>query len=202
MINIKECIGCIKFPCKGVNLDHYLIPNLEVDPASINVVVISEAAPPNSQDQYYAGEQAAFARTTLSVFQSAGYAFETFSDLLNEGVYCTTAIKCGKSGYGIKAEPIKQCSLILEKELDLFPNVRAYMLMGDVAIKTGNYINKRRSGERAIPAGSTYKIRNGNYTLLGKPAFPSYLQVGPSFGIEKSKQEMIVEDLRRVKPYL
>jgi uracil-DNA glycosylase len=73
--------------------------------------------------------------------------------------------------------------------------VEAYLLMGDVAIKAINYISKRNSQGRAIPAGSTYKIRGGEYAFRGKRAFPSYLQVGPSFGIEKSKQKMIAEDI-------
>jgi hypothetical protein len=67
--------------------------------------------------------------------------------------------------------------------------------MGDVAIKAVNYIAKRDSAGRAIPAGSTYKIRGGEFYFRGKRAFPSYLQVGPSFGIEKSKQRMIAEDI-------
>jgi hypothetical protein len=53
-----------------------------------------------------------------------------------------------------------------------------------------------RSGEgRVIPAGSTYKIRGGDYRFRGRRVFPSYLQVGPSFNIEKSKRRMIAEDI-------
>ncbi len=111
------------------------------------------------------------------------------------GVYFTTAVKCGKTGYGIKPASIKACSYILEKELGLFPHVKAYLLMGDVAIKGINYISIRNNEGRVIPAGSTYKIRGGEFTFKGKRALPSYLQVGPSFGIEKSKQRMIAEDI-------
>ena len=111
------------------------------------------------------------------------------------GVFFTTAVKCGKTGYGIKANTIKECSHILEKELALFPDVKAYMLMGDVAIKAIYYISKRAGEGRVIPAGSTYKIRGEEYSFRGKRAFLSYLQVGPSFGIEKSKRKMIAEDI-------
>ena len=69
------------------------------------------------------------------------------------------------------------------------------MLMGDVAIKAVNYIAKRAGEERVIPADSTYKIRNGQYYFRGKRAFPSYLQAGPSFFIEKTKRKMIAEDI-------
>jgi uracil-DNA glycosylase len=77
----------------------------------------------------------------------------------------------------------------------LFPNVKAYLLMGDVAIRAFNTIAKRQGETRVIPAGSTYKIRGGEFTYLGRRVFPSYLQAGPSFGIEKSKQRMIAQDI-------
>ena len=104
-------------------------------------------------------------------------------------------MKCDKTGYGIKAATIKECSLILEEDLALFPNVQVFMLMGDVAIKAINYIAKRAGEGRVIPAGSTYKIRGQEYLFRGKRAFPSYLQAGPSFFIEKSKRRMIAEDI-------
>jgi uracil-DNA glycosylase len=107
----------------------------------------------------------------------------------------TTAVKCGKVGYTIKAAPIKACSLLLEQELALLPNVEAYLLMGDVAIKALNYIARRAGEPRVIPAGSTYKIRGGTYAWRGKRAYPSYTQAGPSFFIEKSQRAMIAEDL-------
>ena len=200
-ITLDKCIGCSTFPCEDVDHSHYLIPSLEIDPARIKVVIISEAAPPDPGDHYYGGEEASFAITTFSVFQSAGFEFSSFSDLLENGIYCTTAVKCGKTGYGVKTATIIKCSLILEKELALFPNVNVYMLMGDVAINAVNQISKQVSGERAVPAGSTYRIRNGNYSFMGKPVIPSYLQVGPSFGIEKSKQRMIIEDIQKMKNY-
>jgi uracil-DNA glycosylase len=131
----------------------------------------------------------------LQAFHIGGVDVGSFEGLLEMGVYFTTAVKCGKIGYGIKAGPLKECSTILEKELDLFPNVKAYLLMGDVAIKSINYIAKRIGDGRSIPTGSTYKIRGGEFHFRGARAFPSYLQVGPSFGIEKSKQRMIGEDI-------
>jgi len=67
--------------------------------------------------------------------------------------------------------------------------------MGDVAIKAINYIAKRAGEERVIPTGSTYKIRGQEYYFRGMRAFPSYLQAGPSFGIEKSKVRMIADDI-------
>jgi len=104
-------------------------------------------------------------------------------------------VKCGKTGYGIQAATVKECSLILEKELAIFPNIKVLMLMGDVAIKAVNDIARRVGEKRIIPAGSTYKIRGDEYHFRDSRAFPSYLQAGPSFFIEKSKRKMIAEDI-------
>jgi uracil-DNA glycosylase len=93
---------------------------------------------------------------------------------------------------------VKQCSEILERELALFPSLTAIMLMGDVAIKSINQIARRTKEGAIIPAGSTYKIRGGRYSWRGRRVYPSYLQAGPAFIIEKSKRRMIAEDIRVV----
>jgi hypothetical protein len=67
--------------------------------------------------------------------------------------------------------------------------------MGDVAKRGVNYIAKRQGEPRVIPAGSTYKIRTQQFFYRTCRVFPSYLQAGPSFFIEKSKRRMIAEDL-------
>jgi uracil-DNA glycosylase len=159
------------------------------------MVMISEAAPDDPADYYYAGNDPLFEQTTVQAFNQAGVDVGSIRDLLELGIYFTSAVKCGKTGYGIKADTVKECSTILEKELALFPNVQVFLLMGDVAIKAINYIAQRNGEPRAIPAGSTYKIRGGEFYFQGKRVFPSYWQVGPSFGIEKSKQRMIAEDI-------
>jgi uracil-DNA glycosylase len=159
------------------------------------MIMISEAAPADRDDYYYAEGDPLFQQTTVQAFNDAGVKVESIQDILNLGVYLTTAVKCGKTVYGIKAATIEECSHILEKELNLFPNVKVLMLMGDVAIKAINYIAKREGQGRVIPAGSTYKIRGQRYFYNGKRIFPSYLQAGPSFFIEKSKRRMIAEDI-------
>ena len=111
-------------------------------------------------------------------FKDAGSDAESIQDILDLGVYLTTAVKCGKTGYGLKASTIKECSLTLEKELALFEDVKVYMLMGDVSIKAINHIAKRSGEGRVIPAGSTYKIRGGEYFFKGRRAFPSYEKSG------------------------
>jgi uracil-DNA glycosylase len=192
---VSECIGCVKFPCEDVNQQSYAIPNVDINPQDVSILLISEAAPANPADDYYAKGDPLFQRTTVQAFKDAGARVASVREILDLGVYLTTAVKCGKTGYGIKTSTIEACSLILEQELALFPSVEAYLLMGDVAIKAINCIAKRAGEKRVIPASSTYKIRNQPYFFRGRRAFPSYLQAGPSYFIEKSKRKMIAEDI-------
>jgi uracil-DNA glycosylase len=194
-MRVSECVTCIDFPCEDVKHESFRIPNADIEPHSISVMMISEAAPADPNDYYYAKGSPLFEQTTVQAFNDAGANVSSVQDILDMGVYLTTAVKCGKTGYGIKASTIKECSFILEKELALFPNVKVFMLMGDVAIKAINYIALRARQGRVIPAGSTYKIRGGEYYFGERRAFPSYLQAGPSFFIEKSKRKMIAEDI-------
>ncbi len=194
-MRVCESVGCKDFPCADVKHGCYVVPDVDIDPRNVSIILISEAAPQDRGDYYYAGGEPLYQATTVQAFNDAGAKVSSIQDILDLGVYLTTAVKCGKTGYGIRAATIKECSLILEEELALFPNVQAYLLMGDVAIKAVNYIAGRTGEGRVIPAGSTYKIRGQPYHFRGKPAFPSYLQAGPSFGIEKSKQRMIAEDI-------
>jgi uracil-DNA glycosylase len=194
-MQMKSRIGCTEFPCLDVRHEGYVIPEVEIDPQGISILMISEAAPAERKDYYYTGGDSAFERTTLEAFEEAGAEVSTFEEILDLGVYLTSAVKCGKTGYGIKAGTVKECSLILEGEIALFPNLKVILLMGDVAIRAINYIAKRAGEGKVIPAGSTYKIRGQEYYFRSIRAFPSYLQAGPSFGIEKSKVRMIAEDL-------
>jgi hypothetical protein len=191
----NDHIHCLDLPCTDVRHEGYLIPGIDLDPEQVSIVLISEAASPEATDHYYAAGSPLFAQTTVQAFRDAGAPVSSIDEILATGVYLTTAIKCAKTGYGIVAATIKTCSLLLERELALFPHVQAYLLMGDVAIQALNYIARRAGEPRVIPAGSTYKIRGGEYRFREARAYPSYLQAGPSFFIEKSKRAMIAEDI-------
>ena len=200
MVTVSDCIRCESFPCTDVNHAAYSVPDLDLDPASVRIILISEAAPENPADYYYADGQpqagALFEQTTVLAFQDAGAQVTSLQDVLDLGVYLTTAVKCGKTGYSIQAATVAACSELLAQELALFHDAKALLLMGDVAIKSVNTIARRAGESRVIPAGSTYKLRGPAYTWRGVRVFPSYLQAGPSFFIEKSKRRMIAEDIR------
>lgn len=67
------------------------------------------------------------------------------------------------------------------------------MLVRNVAVKSINRIAKRTGEGRGIPAGSTSKKRGQKCPLRGARAFPSSLQAGPTYFIEKSKRRMLAE---------
>ncbi len=191
----SDRVRCQDWPCTDVDRGLFSVPTVEVDPARVSIVLVSEVAAPRAADGYYATGESLFARTTLEAFRDAGANVTSITQLLTRGIYLTTAVKCGKTGYGIETATVTACSGLLEKELSLSPTVRALLLMGDVAIKAVNAIARRAGEKRVIPAGSTYKLRGPEYSWRGARVFPSYLQAAPSFFIEKEKRRMIAEDL-------
>jgi len=93
-VRTSECIQCSGFPCSDVNQEGYIIPDIEVVAEDISLVLISEAAPPERDDYYYAGGESLFEQTTVQAFQQAGADVASIQDVLDLGVYLTTAVKC------------------------------------------------------------------------------------------------------------
>ena len=195
-MKISETIRCTDFPCGDVDTESYVVPPLEIDAVKIKILMITEAPPNDKADYYYAEGNPFYLQTTLQAFKDAGADVSSLDDILNLGVYITTGIKCGKTGYAVANATMKNCARLLESEVALFPNVRVFMLMGDVAIKMMNGMWKDQTGKKVIPAGSTYKIRGGAYYLNDIRVFPSYTPAGKNFLIEKSKRHMVAEDIR------
>ncbi len=174
----------------------YRAPAIDIDPSKVSVVMISESAAADAGDDYYAAGDPFFARTTVEVFRQAGAQVSTVADIVNLGVYLTTALKCPKRGYGVSSASIAACAPLLSQELGLFPKTRVYLLMGDVAIKALNAVAMLSGEPRIIPAVPTYKLRRQQFFFRGARVLPSYLQVGPSFFIERGKHRVIAEDIR------
>jgi uracil-DNA glycosylase len=171
------------------------VPGLDVDPARMTVVLVSEAPPADPADGYEAAGSPLFAQTTVEAFRDAGFDVATLDDVRTLGVHLATAVKCAKTAYAIEPATIRTCSLLLEAELALFPAVQSILLMGDVAVRALNEIAKRNREPRPVAAGATYRIRGGDFWFRDARVFPSYLQAGPAFYIEKSKRRMIAEDI-------
>lgn len=196
-MRVCDCIRCEAFPCKDVYKDAYKFPNADIDFKKIKIFMISEAPPTDKNDYFYVQGNPFYLQTTGQAFSDAGIEISTMKEILDLGVYITTAIKCGKTQYSISTETIKNCSDLLEKEINLFLNIKVFLLMGDVAIRSLNYIAKRQTGKKVIPSGSTYKIRHQEFYFKEKRVFPSYLQTGKNYLIEKSKRRMIAEDIKK-----
>jgi uracil-DNA glycosylase len=195
-VNPGKCVNCIDFPCLDVNKNCYFVPNVEVNTDKIRALMVSEAPPIELQDYFYAKGNPFYMQTTAQAFKDAGFEVTSMDDVLDLGVYITTAIKCGKTGYSISSKTEENCSSLLEREMDLLPDIKAILLMGDAAIKSMNYISKRKTGKRIVPSGSTCKIRKNDYFYNDVRVFPTYLQTGKSYLIEKSKRKMIAEDIK------
>jgi hypothetical protein len=195
-MKITEKIKCAQFPCTDINKDNYLLPSGNIDTGKIRILMVTEAPPAEKSDYFYAPDNPAYLQTIIQVFKDAGHNVANMQDILNLGVYITTAVKCSKTQYAVSPDTMNNCSQLLEKEIALFPDIRVYMLIGDVAIKIMNNIWKKQTGKKVIPAGSTYKIRNQAYYLGEKRVFPSYTPAGQNFLIEKSKRKMVTEDVR------
>ena len=194
-MRVCDRVRCTTFPCPDVRHDLAWVPGLDEDPSKVVVILVSEAAAPDPADGYEAPGDPLFARTTIEAFREAGFEVSSMTDIRRMGVHATTAVKCAKTGYAIDPGTIRSCSELLERELACFPRVRGLLLMGDVAIRAVNEIARRSGERRAVPAGATYRIRGEEHHFRGVRVFPSYLQAGPSFYIEKQKRRMIAEDI-------
>ena len=186
--------------CQDTNNDK-LLPAVKPHNGKISLAMVSEASPSNRND-YFDNINGSFFKTTQTAFKDAGIDINTYDDFLKRGIYLTTAIKCSKKQYAVSMQTIKECSSILWSELNRFPDLKVIMCMGDVAIKSINYLYRQHYNVKPIRPGSTYKIRNEEHICNGIRFFPSYTQTGDSFNIEKIKRQMIAEDIKTALNYL
>lgn len=181
------------------DISRLIFPDIEIDPQKIKVIMINEGPPENPDDFFYSlKKNPSDMTTTRELFLAGGVEVQTIYDILKKGIYITTAIKSPKESSAVPLSQIQQDAEILEKELKLFPNLKVIMLMGDVAIKSLNYIARKENKKPAISPGSTYKIRKERWEWKGLRIFPSYIMTGKNILIEKSKREMIAEDIHHM----
>ncbi len=192
-VNVGEYLGCFVTPdMPGMPR----LPDVSVDPGRIRVVMINEVAPLDADEDFYGVRASSgYLKTTLALFRQAGAEVEGIGDILERGIYITNAVKAPKTGYSVDGAMLKAHLPLLEKELALFPDLRAVMLMGDVAKKSFNMIVKKITGKNAIPSGATYRLRNQTFYYGGIRVFPSYIMTGVNILIEKSKFAMAAEDI-------
>lgn len=178
-----------------MNSTKYSIPK-KIVPLKVKIIMICEGMPEKQNDYFYSSVSSLYVTNTIGAFNNAGIKVNSIDDIIKRGVYLTVAVKETRKGLTIPTEIIRKHSYVLEAELNLFPNVKAIILMGDASIKALNLLSQRTTGKKVIPAGSTYKIRKGKFVYKNIRVFPSYLQTGKNFLIEKSKRKMVAEDIR------
>jgi hypothetical protein len=67
-----DLVGCGSVPCTDVRHQSYCVPSLDVRPADVSVVLVSEAAAADPADGCCAGPGSLFERTTVEAFRTAG----------------------------------------------------------------------------------------------------------------------------------
>lgn len=169
--------------------------DIEVDPLTIKAIMINEVVPADPAQDFYGSADADYLKTTIPLLQGAGAAVASIQDVLQMGIYITNAVKTPKTEYTIDKSSIEKSLPYLEAEISLFPNVKVIMLMGDVAKKAFNMITKKATKKNAVPAVSTYKLRNSEIFYQGIRVMPSYIMTGGNILIEKSKVTMATEDI-------
>lgn len=189
-MNIKKELETKSGIANGIYLN-----SIEIDPLTVRAIMINEVVPSDPSQDFYGAAHAAYLDTTIPLFQMAGAEVTSIQDILELGIYITNAVKTPKSDYTIDKGSIENSLPCLEAELSLFPNVKVIMLMGDVAKKAFNMITKKASKKNAVPAISTYKLRNSELYYEGIRIMPSYIMTGGNILIEKSKVTMAAEDI-------
>ena len=190
-MNIKRALTNAHGDAESLQLN-----DIDVKAEDIRAIMINEVVPGDADQDFYGKSGELYLSTTIPLFQRAGLPVNTIQDILNMGVYITNAVKTPKNAYQVEKSSIEESLAWLEKEIDLFPNVKVIMLMGDVAKKMFNQISKKHTGKNAIPSGATYKIRKTPFFMNGIRVIPSYIMTGGNILIEKSKCQMIEEDIR------
>lgn len=107
---MSDFIACSDFPCLDTDKNCFLVPYAEMNPQDIRIIMISEASPADKKDYFYAPDNLFYLQTTLQAFRDAGENISTVQEILDLGIYLTTAIKCGKTQYAISTNTIKNCS--------------------------------------------------------------------------------------------
>lgn len=170
---------------------------------NIKVLMINEVVPSDRENDFYSGyNDSEYANSIINIFNRADIEVNSMDDIEALGIYIINAVKKPKKEYTIPAKIIKEDSYIVESELDKFKNLKVIMLMGDVAQKSFDYIIKRKIKSNPIPKGSTYKIRKEEYFYNDILLIPSYIITGKNILIEKSKMEMVIEDINKMKSFI
>jgi uracil-DNA glycosylase len=140
-------------------------------------------------------------QNTRQLLEGIGVKVDCYDDIRPQGILLTTCLE-SVVPEKVTSGHIEIASEGVERIVRELPDLRAIGLMGDTAIAAFNRMCRRQRGDRLIPAGATYRIRNQDFFWNEVQVFPSYLHTGRSYLIERSKQRMVAEDMARMARYL
>lgn len=189
-MNVKSTLSSLT-----IANNNFYFNDIEINPEKIKAILINEVVPQSPNDDFYGNQDAEYLSTTIPLFKAAGIGVDSMDEILDLGIYVTNAVKTLKLNYTIPKDMIENSLPFLEYELSLFPNVKVIMLMGDVAKKAINMIAKKSTKKNAIPAVTTYKLRNTKLYYKDIRLMPSYIMTGKNILIETSKFQMASEDI-------
>ena len=169
--------------------------DVDLNPAHIRAILINEVVPADPRQDFYGSREADYLTTTFALFREAGLPVTTIQELLDAGIYITNAVKIPKTESTVENSAIDVSLPYLKKELSLFPQLKAILLMGDVAKKAFNMLTKKATGKNAVPSTSTYKLRTTELYYETIRIIPSYIITGGNILIEKSKAQMASQDI-------
>ena len=169
--------------------------DVDIDAEKIKAVMVNEVVPTDPSQDFYGKADADYIKTTIQLFEKSGFKINGIDDILSKGIYITNAVKMPKCEYAVSRSSIEKSLPYLENELAMFPDLKVIMLMGDVAKKSFNMIAKKQTGKNAVSSFSTYRLRESEIYYKNIRIMPSYIMTGGSILIEKSKFQMISEDI-------
>ncbi len=114
-MKISEKINCIDFPCTNVMTNNAIFPQVDINPYSIKMLMISEAPSLKKGENFYESDNDVCIQPTIQIFNDAGLNISSIKEITDKGIYITTAIKCPKKEQSVSTDSIKNCSYLLEK---------------------------------------------------------------------------------------
>ncbi len=169
-----DMVETLKNYRKKLKLAWVTLPEISISPKNIKGVMINDIVPEHDDDDFYAGVNGAYFKSVNAIFKKVNYDFGSMEELLDQGIYLTSAVKNKTEGKPLSTETIESHAELLEKELSLFPNLQVVILNGDIAIQAFNIITKRNTGEPLIETGDEKLIKESTYRYGGLTIIPSY----------------------------
>lgn len=96
VMRVPRSVRCKAFSCTDINQEYHVVPGREVSADDIRILMISEPPPEDPEDYLHAKGMPLHLETTIAAFRDAGIEVGSMADILEAGVYITTALKGGR----------------------------------------------------------------------------------------------------------